>query len=241
MFGVVFHELIDPGTIFITSVLQIIVLGAIAIIPGMSIFSSEFDRDGYRIFSIQGILFVCGSFIFALWPIMSCVGDVTCQMGDSFVGNWAVIGTIYFVILSLAIGVAWFSAPAEDNMPEGLRFLAMIVRHPAHAKARRGVRGGEFDARQFAEDLKKKPGSTWRRFLDTWNAKHEAEAMRAAAFRYEEEVTVSEEEIEAEAEWTRAQTELAEAAQRLDEARARAAEAADWRKSWKRGRADDRQ
>lgn len=123
-------------------------------------------------------------------PILMCATDPDWNIqwtAGGFVGKWAFICMVEYVIASLGILVLMFVRPDPDGLPPAWKFLSMFYVSPSAKKmyAASGVESPEFDFKGFRRSMGNNRAGTYSARVEekhvreaTAHAEAEAERMR---------------------------------------------------------------
>lgn len=133
-------------------------------------------------------------------PILMCATDPHMNIGDGFVGTWALLSLVIYTIASFAVLTVMFVKPDPDGLPPAWKFLAMFYRYETVQTVRSASETvtASFDGKRFAEAVKDAPTSVYRSMIETRAIRKETERTNANADRLRASVELSEAALEME-------------------------------------------
>ena len=143
-------------------------------------------------------------------PIMMCATDININIGEYFVGTWALWSLWLYGGMSAVVVGLMTVRPDPDGLPPTLKFLAMFYRYDTVE----AVKGAAVDAAQFSEAAAQKSRTVVAARMEEYAMKRETAQQQAEAARSKAAAALADAALERElAQYT--ERELKEAAKKM--------------------------
>jgi hypothetical protein len=131
------------------------IFSIIALVVGIVILGMGIAAIGIILFYIMLAIVLTG------WiPILMAASDPEFTIGfeNGFVGKWAAIATIAYILGSLGIIALWFVKPDPDGLPPGWKFMSNFYTYTPAATAKSSIHAQDrsWDTKGFFDGVKKR-------------------------------------------------------------------------------------